>query len=244
MDNPIFSSNARRLSFFITPPHPCGYLKDRDATNLLTDPHLLIDNRLYSILVEHGFRRSGSLVYRPHCQGCNACIPVRIPVTLFQARRSQRRAWVANQDLNVHLTRPILHNEQYRLFRHYISTRHVDSGMDGMSMIDYLQFLTSPAIATGFYEIRLGERLCAVAVIDHLTDGLSAVYTYYDPELSNRSLGVYAILWAIEECRQRNLPYLYMGYWIGNCRKMSYKEQYRPLEGYINNHWVPIPTKT
>jgi len=247
MNTPAFTTESSRLSLFMAPPHSCGYLSGREASSLLVDPRIQVDNRLYSALVERGFRRSGSLVYRPRCEGCNACVPVRIPVALFQPRRNQRRIWAANQDLSVRLTRPILHDEQFRLFKRYISARHANAGMDNASMIDYLQFLTGATFSTGFYEIRLGDRLCAVSVLDHLTHGLSAVYTFFDPHLSHRSLGVYAILWAIEECRRNNLPYLYIGYWIKNCQKMNYKDQYRPLEAHLEDQWVflqPVPAKS
>ncbi|CAK0738383.1 Aspartate/glutamate leucyltransferase [Gammaproteobacteria bacterium] len=239
MNTSTSPTNLRRLSLFIAPSHPCSYLPGQKSNSLLADPREQLDHHLYSALVEQGFRRSGSLVYRPQCQGCRACIPVRIPVALFQPKRSQRRIWAANQDLRVRPTRPALRDEQFHLFKRYISARHAGSGMDDVSMIDYLEFLSS-AFSTGFYEIRLGEQLCAVSVLDHLTHGLSAVYTFFDPHFSHRSLGVFTILWAIEECRRHNLPYLYIGYWIADCQKMSYKDQYRPLEVYLDNQWVVL----
>ncbi len=232
--------DLRRLPLFITPPQNCSYLPGQESINLLADPRVSLDVVLYSELVANGFRRSGNLIYRPYCPFCQACIPVRIPVDQFVPRRSQRRTLATNRSVTVHFTPAELQEQQFQLYCRYLAARHPGGDIPNPTVADYLQFLTNPLVDTGFYEFREGQNLLGVAVIDHLTHGLSAVYTFFDPTLPTRSLGVYGILWSVAECQRRGLPYLYLGYWISQCRKMRYKEQYQPLEIYWNNQWQPF----
>lgn len=230
-------NDFRLLSFFATPPHNCSYLADQEAVTVFADPEYPKTQALYSALSRYGFRRSGQHIYRPRCPGCEACVPVRIPVQEFVPRRSQRRNLRVNQDLNVAGRAPIFREEHYRLYCRYLDARHKGGGMDNPSRQQYLQFLSSSWSDTTFYEFRLGPDLLGVAVSDRLDDGLSAVYTFFDPELPDRGLGVYSILWEIREARRQGLEWLYLGYWIADSPKMRYKTDYRPLEFFRDGRW-------
>lgn len=225
------------LAFYASPAHECSYLPDRQAVTLFADPSAEMDTLLYTALVDFGFRRSGAYVYRPACPGCAACLSVRIPVAEFTPNRSERRTWRRNEDLTVQRTPATFRQEAFDLYRHYLGQRHAGGGMDDPSPEKYLHFLTSPWSDTFFYEFRLAGRLVAVAVVDQLLHGVSAVYTFYDPALSDRGLGTFAILWEIEQAKRQGLPYLYLGYWVEECSKMSYKGRFRPLEIYRNGRW-------
>lgn len=228
------------LKLFATQPHPCSYLEDQEATTLFVDPEAPVDITLYSQLSQLGFRRSGSHLYRPQCSSCQACISCRIPVTLFNPNRSQRRCWQRNQDLAISLTDNIHTRKHYALYANYISRRHQDGDMYPPSIAQYEAFLTREWGVTRYLEFHVGEQLLGVAVCDQLEDGLSAVYTFYDPDQERRSLGVFAILAQIEIARNQGLNYLYLGYWIKQCEKMRYKIQYRPLELLINRRWMRL----
>lgn len=212
------------------------------AVSVYADPQVPPDTTLYSFLVDRGFRRSGALLYRPHCPGCNACVPIRIPVSQFHPNRCQRRALSRNRDLTVHRAPPAFKDEHFSLYRRYLALRHLGGGMDDPRREDYMNFLTCSGLDTGFYEFREKGTLLAVSVVDHLITGLSAVYTFYEPAAEARSLGTFSILWQIAETQRRQLPWLYLGYWIPECRKMSYKSRFRPFEMYRNGHWRPAPS--
>ncbi len=226
-----------RLAFYISREHACSYLPEHTAMTLFADPEAQLRNDLYAELVDLGFRRSGRHVYRPNCPGCNACRSVRIPVAEYALRRADRRALKRNADLAVRITDPCFNEEQFDLYRRYLRSRHPGGDMDNPKAQDYLAFLTSPWSDTRFVEFRAGERLVAVAVVDLLPQGLSAVYTFFEPGAAERSLGHYVILWQIEETRRRGLPWLYLGYWIEASPKMRYKSRYRPFEQYHDGLW-------
>lgn len=228
------------LKLFATQPHPCSYLDDQEATTLFVDPDANIDITLYSQLSQLGFRRSGSHLYRPQCGSCQACISCRIPVNLFTPNRSQRRCWQRNNDVTIKLVDQINTREHYDLYASYISQRHADGDMYPPSITQYEAFLTREWGVTRYLELRTVDELLGVAVCDQLEDGLSAVYTFYNPDQERRSLGVYAILAQIEIARSRNLDYLYLGYWIKQSQKMRYKTQYRPLELLLNRRWMRL----
>lgn len=233
-------TNLAQLRFFATPPHACSYLEDRRATTLFVDPAAEIDNDLYSSLSALGFRRSGRHVYRPHCEGCNACIPVRIPAAEFVPRRAQRRIRRRNADLEVRITEPRLTEENYALYARYIAARHADGDMYPPSPDQFRSFLLCEWSDTLFAEFRADGELIAVAVTDQVSDGLSAIYTFYDPDQGHRSPGVLAILWQIEHARTLGRTHLYLGYWIRQCQKMSYKTDYRPLEMFVGERWIRV----
>ena len=228
------------LKFYATQPHPCSYLDDEQATTLFLDPSQPMDADVYARLSMLGFRRSGNHLYRPHCQDCQACIPARIPVEQFIPNRQQRKILRRNADLQVLAAKPHFNEDYYDLYLRYIETRHADGDMYPPSREQFSTFLVTSLPFARFFEFRLDEQLLAVAVTDILPNGLSAVYTFFDPRHEHRSLGRYAILWQIAETARLNLDALYLGYWIKNCRKMSYKTQYRPIELLINQRWTAI----
>lgn len=233
-------SRLNTLMSYLTPPHPCGYLANRDATNQFINPEQPIDTRLYNHLIKLGFRRSGDYVYRPRCFGCSECIPVRIPVNEFRPSRSQRRNLRDNADLTVTAQPPEFNQEHFDLYRRYLRWRHAGGGMENPSPRDYMGFLTSRLIDTCFYEFRDGNALVGVAATDCLPDSLSAVYTFYDPHQLHRGIGAYAVLWQVAEAVRRGLSWTYLGYWINACEKMQYKRQYRPLEIFRQGHWIRV----
>ncbi|HEY8330097.1 arginyl-tRNA-protein transferase [compost metagenome] len=228
------------LKFYATQPHDCSYLSGQQATTLFLDPRHPFDAGMYAGLSELGFRRSGEHLYRPHCQHCQACLPARIPTASFQASQQQKRILKRNRDLSVHAVRPEFREEYYDLYARYIEQRHADGDMYPPSREQFTTFLVSDLPFCVFFEFRLQGRLLAVAVTDVLPNGLSAVYTFFDPLEERRSLGRVAILWQVAEASRRALPAVYLGYWIRNCRKMNYKSEYRPLELYVNQHWVTL----
>ena len=229
---------APRIGFFTSPPHPCGYLPAREATTLFADPRVNLSVDTYTWLSARGFRRSGTHVYRPDCARCQACIAVRVVVPEFVPRRSHRRTLTLNAGLEITRRPPRFELEHFRLYEAYLQARHPDSQMDATSPSAYLSFLTAPWCDTAFYEFREYGELLAVAVIDHLRDGLAAVYTFFSPRHAGRSLGRFAVLTQIELARAAGLPWVYLGYWIGDCRKMRYKHEYAPLEYFRGGRWT------
>jgi arginine-tRNA-protein transferase len=225
---------------FATYPHHCSYLPGQQATTLFVDPSTPVDARIYSQLSLIGFRRSGPHLYRPHCAACNACVPARVPVALFAPDRSQRRILVRNRDVTAHFVDSIHTDAHYQLYSRYIEQRHRDGDMYPPDREQYDSFLTREWESTRYVEFRCGERLLAVTVVDRLDSGLSAIYTYYDPDEHRRSLGSYVILWQIGLAHELGLPAVYLGYWIRNCRKMNYKTRFRPIELLANGHWVRV----
>ncbi len=228
------------MDFYQTAIHPCSYLPDRYSVNILADPHAKTTNQTYSWLIDHGFRRNGQQLYRPHCPHCSACIPTRVRVNDFTPNRSQTRNLKSNQDLLLNVVLGKFTEEYFELYKHYLHTRHPDSPMDNSTQKDFEEFLLGSWSDTYFMEIRLQQKLICVAVFDEIEQGLSAVYTFYDNEYKKRGLGSFSILKLIELTLQKNLSYLYLGYWINECDKMSYKISYQPLQGYKNNKWQEI----
>lgn len=231
------SGEDLRLSFYATPTHDCSYLPDRQAITLFADPSVELDNHIYSTLSQFGFRRSGKHIYRPSCPTCSACIPVRIPVNEFTPKRTHKRIWNLNRDIEVNMLGAEYRQEQHDLYNKYIQARHPEGGMNDPDPNKYMEFLTSEWSVTRFLEFRLDKQLLAVAVVDQLEDGFSAVYTFFDPEQTKRSLGTLGILWSIEFTRELNFDWLYLGYWIEECPKMSYKSRFQPLQQFKQGHW-------
>ncbi|RBP27869.1 arginine-tRNA-protein transferase [Marinobacter pelagius] len=204
---------------------------------MFVDPRANIDKKLYSQLTALGFRRSGSHYYRPHCEHCNACIPVRLKTEEFQPDRSQRRVMKKNADLDCDMVPARFTEEYYTLYARYINERHSDGDMYPPSREQFSSFLVEGATDSWFLEMRLEGKLVGLAAVDVLDDGLSAIYTVFATELEHRSPGTFAILWQIEEARRQGLPHLYLGYWIKECRKMNYKTRFQPIEALRDGHW-------
>ncbi len=228
------------LHFYLTAPYPCSYLPDLLARSQVATPAFLINAPLYSKLVQYGFRRSGSYIYRPRCDQCNACVQLRVPVNQFTPNRSQQRAWKQHAKLDA--TLHPLHDkpEYYSLYQRYQKARHPDGGMDNDDRDSYQTFLFHSQVDTLLVEFREQGVLRMVSVIDLLSDGLSSVYTFYEPDLPRTRYGVYNVLWQIELSRKLNLDYVYLGYWIKNSRKMSYKTGYQPAQGLIDGQWQTL----
>ena len=226
--------------FFITPAHPCSYLSRRHARTLFLDPRETITQDSYQRLTEQGFRRSGSHLYRPHCKTCQACVPTRIPVADFEPRRSHRRILRRNADLEMRLESAAYSPAYYNLYARYIAGRHMDGDMYPPSRDQFRSFLLSQWSDTVFLSGYLGEQLISVSVTDRQPNGLSAIYTFFDPAHARRSLGVFSVLQQIRLCTELGLPHLYLGYWIKDSQKMSYKTDYRPVELLVNGRWVSI----
>ncbi|WP_295542822.1 arginyltransferase [uncultured Thiohalocapsa sp.] len=232
------------LQLYLTGEHECSYIDGLRARTLFVDPLANIDAARAEWLQQIGFRRSGQHFYRPACRGCQRCVPVRVPVTAFTPNRSQRRNAVRN-DAELHIvTRPAsLVAEHYQLYERYLLHRHHDGDMaDDVSVETYARFLLAPwGGHTRFLELRRGSgddaQLVGVAVTDFFSDGLSAVYTFFDPEESQRAPGTYAVLAQIREARRLGLEYVYLGYWIGESRKMAYKDGFRPIEAWDGRGW-------
>jgi arginyl-tRNA--protein-N-Asp/Glu arginylyltransferase len=225
------------LRFLLTPEHECGYLPEQEAVTLFVDPQCELNTQRYSLLAEIGFRRSGEHLYRPHCDNCKACIPVRIPVNRFHASRNQKRVLARNQDIRVNWQTARFSEEHFALYRRYMQSRHTGSSMDDDNPDYYRRLLETPWCETRLMECRRDTQLLAVAITDWLANGLSAVYTFYDPQEQARSLGTFAIQQQIECARRLDLPYVYLGYWIKQCAKMAYKNKFRPFEYFDGHRW-------
>lgn len=225
------------LLFYASAPHDCSYIEDEEAVTLFADPKANMTPEVYSALSDLGFRRSGEFVYAPRCPHCSACLPVRVPVGDFTPDRSQRRNWKQNQDLSVKILSAGFREEHFALYQRYIHSRHPDGSMATPDKEQYNRFFGSSWCNTHYVEFSLGDRPIAVAVADVLTSGLSAVYTFFDPDEHKRGLGVFAVLKLIEETGKRGLPYLYLGYLIHASPKMAYKARYQPLEVYHHGRW-------
>ncbi len=228
------------LQFYATAPYPCSYLPGRLARSQVATPSYLIDTTTYSHLVASGFRRSGAFTYRPYCDQCRACTPVRVIADEFKPNRTQRRTLRANAGLAARVMELKFSHEHYALYRRYQSTRHPGGGMDHDSREQYSHFLLQSNVCTRLVEFREQGYLRMVAITDDLADGLSSVYTFFDPERARQSLGTFSVLWQIAEARRRGLPFVYLGYWIEECRKMSYKTEFRPIEGLVRGNWTRL----
>jgi arginine-tRNA-protein transferase len=231
-------TSLKDIRLYTTQPHTCSYLPEERAQTLFIDPDFKIDKAHNSRLSEIGFRRSGAHIYRPNCESCQQCVSCRVLVSAFEPNRRFQRICKRNADVVVSRVLDINDDACYQLYRQYITLRHADGDMYPPSRDQYNSFLLRHCEGTHYYAMHLAGRLVGLMVVDHLENGLSAVYTFYDPQEEKRSLGTFGILWQLAEARRLGLAHLYLGFWIRDSRKMRYKIEFRPLELLIRQRWV------
>ena len=226
------------LQYYITPPHDCSYLTRRSARMVFLDPIQRIDTVTLSELSRSGFRRSGDFIYRPECHLCRQCLSSRVPAALFIPNSQQKKTIKRNQDLEMRTTPTSQAQDyHYNLYERYIRLRHHDGDMFPPSYEQFEKFLVHSCTDSFFLELWKDDRLMSVATCDQLDDGLSAVYTFFEPAEAKRSLGVYSILNQIDYVKSQGRSYLYLGYWVPHSSKMNYKSQYAPLEILLDGQW-------
>lgn len=231
-------SLLNELQYYITPPHDCSYLKQKSARMVFLDPVHRIDVLTLSELSRTGFRRSGDFIYRPECHLCRQCLSSRVPVRDFVMNSRQKKAWKKNKDLIVKFSLAAdATSTHYTLYERYIYERHADGDMFPPSYEQFEKFLVNNNNDSFFLELWDGEQLVSVSSCDQLDDGISAVYTYFDPDYGHRSLGVYAILKQIEYVQAQEKDFVYLGYWVPHSEKMNYKTQYSPIELLMDGKW-------
>ncbi len=231
------------VPLLISAPHPCSYLEDQYAQSAIVEPSFGVNNAIYSQLIAHGFRRSGDDVYRPYCAQCSQCIPVRLPVAQFEPNRRQKRCLQKNRQTTAIIKPAAFEQSHYDLYLRYQNHRHAEDNMANTSPDEYLSFLGSSWCNSQFIEFFCAEELAAVAIVDRLDNALSAVYTFFEPKFSDYSPGVYAVLWQIHYAQKQGLEWLYLGFWIADCQKMNYKNQYHPIQGLIDQQWDFLKNK-
>ena len=237
---------TRQLRFFLTAPSPCPYLPDREERKVFAHLPLSEGAAINDALTQAGFRRSQNIAYRPACEACEACISARIPAQEYPFSRSERRVLDRNQDLARHMVEAEATLEQFELLRRYLITRHADGGMADMTWPDYLAMVEDTAVRTHLVEYRLSSPdegpgdLIACALVDALSDGLSLVYSFYEPSLRKRSLGSFIILDHVVQARLHGIPYVYLGYWVPGSPKMDYKSRFRPIEILKDQRWTVL----
>lgn len=227
------------LRLLLGTEQPCGYLPRRLSRSAFVAPHTQVTGEVYGALIANGFRRSGDYAYRPACSGCAACVPVRVPVAAFTPNRAQRRCIKRNADLTIQRVSH-LSDQHFELYRRYLLARHPFGGMDADDSIAFKQFLGSTWGVTEFWCFYQGTALCMVSVVDRLPTGLSAVYTFFDPEQPARSLGTYGVLSQLATAGGEGLDHLYLGYWVQGSATMDYKRQFQPLESFDGAAWRPL----
>jgi leucyl-tRNA---protein transferase len=244
----LSEAHLHKLQFYVTTPYACGYLPNKMAQSLIATPHHLVDANIYSGLIQQGFRRSGKFAYRPHCEQCNACIPTRVILADFVTNRSQKRAFKQHGDLSARIMPLGYHQDHFALYASYQTARHAEPENFNADASDfdqnreaeqYRQFLCQSNVESLMIEFRDADnQLKIVSVVDIVDDGVSAVYTFYDTSEIKSSFGTYSIMWQTEWTKSLGLPYLYLGYWIADSQKMSYKQAFTPQEKLIDGDWV------
>lgn len=229
-------ANMISIPLYLTIEQSCSYLDDRTSQSVLVDERFGMTQQIYSHLIERGFRRSGNMVYAPHCQSCSSCIACRVKPEEFKASRSQRRCIEMHKDTEVMIKPSVYDAKHQELYKCYLFNRHSENASIAASN-EYMEFFGSSWCDTWMVEFYIENQLAAVAVVDVMKNALSAVYTFYEPKFKHYSLGTYAVLWQIEKARELGMEYVYLGYWVENSQKMDYKKNFRPLELFMNQQW-------
>ena len=225
-------------NFYLSTPFKCSYLKDHQARSIVAIPLIKLNSAEYGNLLSQGFRRSGYYIYRPQCQNCCECIPVRIKVKDFLPTRSQKRTFRNFNHLKPQVKALEFNQEHFKLYKHYQQNRHPDSSMVNDSPEQYHQFFLESLVESSIIEFSENNKLKIISLIDYADDGLSAVYTFFDTtSQSDSGIGIFTVLWQIEYAKKLNLQYLYLGYYICSSKKMNYKANFQPLERYENYQW-------
>lgn len=228
------------IPLFLTDASPCSYLDKKNAQSAFVHPSFSLTADIYSQLIDQGFRRSGNEAYMPQCSSCTECIATRLSIENFIISKSQKRCLKKHKKTEVVIKPATFDQSHYEMYLRYQNHQHEGGSMADLSKDDYISFLSSQWCNTLFVEFHIDNELAAVAIVDLLDNALSAVYTFFEPKFSQYSLGNYAVLWQIEHAKSLNLKYLYLGFWVKDCLKMSYKTQYQPLQGLVEKQWVEI----
>jgi arginine-tRNA-protein transferase len=234
---------TRQLRFFLTAPSPCPYLPGREERKVFAHLPMLDGPVVHDALTQGGFRRSQNIAYRPACEGCAACLSARLPVLDYRLSKSERRILARNDSLTRHVVEAEATREQFDLLRLYLTTRHSGGGMADMTWADFVAMVEDTAVRTSLVEYRLPSQdggpgqLAACALVDRLSDGLSLVYSFFDPQAAKLSLGSFIILDHLIQAREQKLPHVYLGYWVRGSRKMDYKARFSPLEVLEPTGW-------
>lgn len=233
----------QKLQFYVTTPYTCGYIAKKRAQSLIATPYSIVNADVYGQLIQQGFRRSGKFTYRPHCESCHACVPVRLLLNRFKPTRSQKRAYRQHTDLTVNVLPLSFNQAHFDLYIEYQSLRHPEDVMDEQEDTDaeaqYRQFICQSNVESLMIEFRDGRnQVKIVSIVDLVAEGTSAVYTFYDAKEQKSSYGTYAIMWLAQWTKKLGLPYLYLGYWIEESQKMAYKEKFNQQEKLIDGTWT------
>ncbi|MEE9448273.1 MAG: arginyltransferase [Arenicellales bacterium] len=231
------STAVRFPTLYISAPQECPYLPGEISSSLLLDPETKVSDQLFSVAIESGFRRSGMMVYRPHCSECKACRSVKIDVQNMKLSRNQKRTMKRNQDVRIEFTEAMFDVNHFKLYCRYQSWKHPGDSMDHGDKARYEESMVSSPVNTTMVEFYVEDRLVAVSVVDVVARGLSAVYTFFEPEEAKRSLGRFAVLALVERARELDLDFVYLGYWIKDCQKMSYKTEFQRLLSFNGSGW-------
>ena len=226
-----------KIQFYTTTKYNCSYIDKMDAQSLVVTPYKSINQSIFQDLIEKGFRRSGQYIYKPNCKSCTACIPIRLPVQKFLFSKTQKRIYKKHGYFKVREAPLAFKQKHFDLYLKYQNKRHSYINNDQNSLDDYNDFLIKSNVKSKFIEFWDGDSLKIVSIVDIVSDGISAVYTFYDPDDEKVSYGTYSIIWLINWCKAQQLKYLYLGYWIGECDKMKYKTNFKPYELYIKGYW-------
>jgi arginyl-tRNA--protein-N-Asp/Glu arginylyltransferase len=225
------------IQFYVTTKYSCGYINGRSAQSIVATPYKNVNSKTFNTLIDKGFRRSGQYVYMPNCKNCSSCIPIRLLISDFIASRSQKRIKKHLDRLTVKILPLIFNEEHYGLYVNYQNIRHPSNMAGEDKFADYNDFLIKSNVNSKLVEFRLNDQLKIVTIIDIVNDGISAVYTFYDCSNQKLSLGTISILWLIDYCKDKNLDFLYLGYWINESQKMKYKTNFNPYELLIDGVW-------